>query len=458
MSTGPDTVTDSEWAAVLRVLRIAADAGAPLPDRAALERLVQPIARAARRRRRSAPPDADEEERRREQSGRDRITAAEKDRNLRRGTAMQQLHLHGENAAEGTGGTLAGKSSGCHICGTAYREIDPHYHRLCPPCALENHARREERVDLSGRIALVTGGRIKIGHATALRLLRQGARVLVTTRFPHDAVHRFAREQDFKQWRDRLEIHGLDFLDPRTVLTFAAKLDSTLPWLDILINNAAQTVKRPDAFYAPALAMQQAALPPGAESCLHPAAAPSPLSPAIPTLTAALDRHGQPHDDRPANSWSLRMHEVPPRELLEVLLVNTAAPALLVTALKPLLLRSPHPQRFIVNATGADGRFDAPGKPDRHPHVNMSKAALNMLTRTAAGDYARDHIYMNSVDTGWVSDESPAPEAASRTARGWTPPLDETDAAARLCAPIADTLRGDLLWGRLFRHYHAAAW
>lgn len=451
------SVTPDEWAAALRVLRLAADADAPLPDRAELERLIQPVARAARRRRRSAPPDANETARRQEQSRRDLAVSAAKDRKLRRGTAMQQLHLHGETA-EGTGGTLAGKAASCHICGLPYREIDPHYHRLCPPCAQENRTRRAEHVDLSGRIALVTGGRIKIGFATALRLLRQGARVLVTTRFPHDAAHRFAREDDFAQWRDRLEIHGLDFLDPRTVLTFSSKLDASLPHLDILINNAAQTVKRPDTFYAPALAMQHAALPPGAASCLHTGDPLPSLSPSIPILTIALDRHGQPRDDRPANSWSLRLHDVPPGELLEVLLVNAAAPALLATALKPLLLRSPHPARFIVNATGMDGRFDAPGKSPRHPHVNMSKAALNMLTRTAAADYARDRIYMNSVDTGWISDESPVSAAGSRAARGWTPPLDEADAAARLCAPIADGMRGDLHRGHLFRHYRSSAW
>src|SRR5690349_20727548 len=112
------TVTDSEWSAALRVLRLAADAAAPLPDRAELERLIQPVARAARRRRRSTPPDASEAERREEQSRRDRAAAAEKDRDLRRGTAMQQLHLHGA-AVAGTGGTLTGKSSDCHICGAA---------------------------------------------------------------------------------------------------------------------------------------------------------------------------------------------------------------------------------------------------------------------------------------------------------------------------------------------------
>jgi len=450
------TLSDADWEAALRVLRAAADPNTILPDRAALERLVQPVAKAARRRRRTGTPDEAETARREEQSRTDKTSAKARDRALRRGTAMQQLHLEGTLAA-GSGGKVSGPSLRCHICGDAYREMDARYHRLCPPCAQENHFRREQRVDLSGRIALVTGGRIKIGHATALRLLRQGARVVATTRFAHDAAHRFAGEADFAAWRDRLEIHALDFMDPRRVLNFAESLSEHLPWLDILINNAAQTVKRPADFYAPALAREQAALPPGAARVLaleHSQGENGQII--LPPLP--LDRHGQPRDSRTENSWSLRLHEVPPAELLEALLVNSAAPALLTAVLKPLLQRSPFPHRFIVNATGLDGRFEAPGKSSRHPHVNMSKAALNMLTRTAAADYAASGIYMNSVDTGWVSDEAPAPMAEARAAAGWTPPLDESDAAARLCAPIVDGLTGEPSFGLLLRHYHPCPW
>lgn len=259
------SISQGDWEAALRVLRMAADADAALPDRAELERLIQPIAKSARRRRRAAAaPDEAAEIRRLEQSQRDKTTARQRDAALRRGTEVQQLHLEGMHTT-GTGGALSGPSQHCHICGAAYRELDARYHRLCPPCAAENRLRREQSADLSGRIALVTGGRIKIGYATALRLLRQGARVVVTTRFAHDAAHRFTQEPDFEDWRSRLEIHGLDFVDPRGVLGFAEALHASLPWLDILINNAAQTVKRPPSFYAAALAMSQAALPEGAK-------------------------------------------------------------------------------------------------------------------------------------------------------------------------------------------------
>ncbi|MES2707330.1 MAG: SDR family oxidoreductase [Verrucomicrobiota bacterium] len=474
-----EPVSPEDWLAALRVLHAALDeTAAPLPDRAELERLACRLAKAARKKRRSSPPSSEEAEERGLQSTEARAQAAAHDRALLAGTAMQRTHLTG-TGIPGKGGQLRGPSRGCHICGADFREIDALYHRLCPPCAAENRRRREQSADLSGRVALVTGGRIKIGRATALRLLRLGARVLVTTRFPHDAAQRFAEEPDFEVWRGRLEIHGLDFLDPRSVLAFAAGLEKTLPCLDILINNAAQTVKRPDSFYAPALARQLQPLPPAAAALLGgggvertstgtgelaesetvPATATAPWESV--TLTAwpgVLDRHGLPPDPRDHNSWTLRAHEVPPGELLEVLLVNAAAPAFLVSALKPLLLRSPHPDRFIVNATGTDGRFGVPSKPSAHPHINMGKAALNMLTCTAAADYAADRIHMNSVDTGWVSDESGHATREARAAAGWTPPLDMADAAARLCAPVLDGITGEPYSGLLLRHYHPASW
>jgi NAD(P)-dependent dehydrogenase (short-subunit alcohol dehydrogenase family) len=123
-----------------------------------------------------------------------------------------------------------------------------------------------------------------------------------------------------------------------------------------------------------------------------------------------------------------------------------------------MLRRSPWPDRFIVNATGTDGRFGVPSKPSEHPHINMGKAALNMLTCTAAADYAADRIFMNSVDTAWVSDESGHAKREPRAAAGWCPPLDMADAAARLCAPVHDEVTGTPYSGLLLRHYHPAPW
>jgi len=493
MSDAP--ISPESWAAALDVLRkVAANPEVAL-DLPALERAVQPIAKQARRRRRAAgEPTEDELARREAQSQTDRRERGAHDEALIRSTELHQIHHGGANsgespsassaenagAAKGAGtanslnvGVLQKKPRDCHICSRSYREVDAFYHRLCPECAAENRTRREQRVDLAGRIALVTGGRVKIGHATALRLLRNGARVIVTTRFPHEAAHRFSKAPDFEAWRERLQIYALDLLDLRGVLDFGERLAVELPALDILINNAAQTVKRPPSFYAPAMAYESEQgnlLLPSAQALVastsfvtmgdasvsHSNATAS--AAALRIWTGKLDRHGQPEDLRDANSWTLRSHEVPPAELLEALVVNAAAPSILTAQLRPLLLRSPHRARFIVNATGLDGRFDTPGKTSRHAHVNMSKAALNMLTRTAAEDYAQDGIYMNSVDTGWISDEAGFSAREQRRQSGWAPPLDEVDAAARLCAPLFDGIQGSPASGLLYRHYHPSAW
>ena len=90
----------------------------------------------------------------------------------------------------------------------------------------------------------------------------------------------------------------------------------------------------------------------------------------------------------------------------------------------------------------------------------MAKAALNMLTRTSAADYARDGIHMNSVDTGWVSDEDPAALAQKkREEHGFHPPLDIVDGAARICDPIFSGLEsGEHVSGVFFKDYRPTEW
>lgn len=112
-----------------------------------------------------------------------------------------------------------------------------------------------------------------------------------------------------------------------------------------------------------------------------------------------VDRHRQPIDRREEHRWTYRLDEVPPGELVEVLFGNSAAPVMLTGHLKPLLQRAPARDRYLVHVGGLDGRFHSYSKNEKHPHVNMSKAALNMMTRTVAQDRARTGIYMTSVDT-----------------------------------------------------------
>ncbi len=331
----------------------------------------------------------------------------------------------------------------CYICKQPFQDVHFFYHLLCPQCAAFNYEMRSLSADLRGRTALVTGGRVKIGFQTVLRLLRDGARVIVTTRFPHAAARRFHAEADSQDWHERLHLYGLDLRNIPAVEQFAQHLLERESHLDILIHNAAQTIRRPAGFYQDLMAQEerpQEFLSLAARSLVMQD------SPGHMSLTKAvsdvlpLDRfhdHEELVDSRDMNSWLLRLHEVTPHEMLEVQLVNSVAPFMLNCRLKPLLLRSPQTRRFIVNVSAVEGQF-ARNKTVYHPHTNMAKAALNMMTRTSGADYVADSIYMTSVDTGWVTDENPTPKRnRNQEELGFYAPLDPLDGMARIYHPVA---------------------
>jgi NAD(P)-dependent dehydrogenase (short-subunit alcohol dehydrogenase family) len=393
----------------------------------------------------------------------------------------------------------------CYVCKQAFVRVHFFYDAMCPDCAAFNWQKRSQTADCRGRVALVTGGRLKIGQQAVLKLLRAGATVIATTRFPHDAAKRYASEPDFEDWRDRLHVHGLDLRHAPSVEIFARYVDATFPQLDLLVNNAAQTVRRPTGFYAHLLPTESEAPPPPARALLRsheelkgrisghvPQLGESPTltglalptgSPAMGVLASAAlsqvpavwddvtsgrdvfppdryDQDLQQVDLRTMNSWRMTLADVPSAEMIEVQLVNSVAPFVLCARLKPAMLRNNTMDRHVVNVSAMEGVFSRGTKTDKHPHTNMAKAALNMMTLTSAPDYAKDGIWMNAVDTGWVTDEDPA-HTVERKIRehDFQPPLDIVDGAARVLDPFFVGLNtGEHVSGKFLKDYAPSSW
>ena len=395
-----------------------------------------------------------------------------------------------------TQGALAGvllRARPCYICKQDYTQVDAFYHQLCPACAAVNRGHRDARTDLTGKRALLTGGRAKIGMYIALRLLRDGAHTTITTRFPNDAVRRFTEMPDSADWLHRLRIVGIDLRDPAQVVALADSVAQAGP-LDILINNAAQTVRRSPGAYAPLAAAESDPLPDGPLPDLltfdhisdaHPMALAGTLSehpsPHLPealrggelsrlALVAgsasnelieagrAIDAGGLVPDLHTVNSWTQRVDQVDALEMLEVQLCNMTAPFILVSRLRAAMAGSAAHRKYVVNVSAMEGIFSRGYKGAGHPHTNMAKAALNMLTRTSAAEMLSDGILMTAVDTGWITDERPHFTKVRLAEEGFHAPLDLVDGAARVYDPIVQGEAGNDLYGCFLKDYEPADW
>ena len=429
-------------------------------------------------------------------------------RSAREASVFEAPQLILNAAPEGEEAPELSSARNCYVCKKEYTKLHHFYDAMCPECGEFNYLKRFQEADLTDQVAVVTGSRLKIGYHIVLMLLRSGATVVATTRFPVDSSLRYAKEADFQEWGHRLKIHGLDLRHIPSVEIFCNFIEQKYERLDILINNAAQTVRRPAGFYAHLMPNEELvaeALPPFAREtlmdhhhCLNELDAIAPKSPSknnmlpvswhapepgiglrksaklsqIPysfdnSLTTQevfpegeLDADLQQVDLRKTNSWRLKLGEIETPEMVEVQLVNSVAPFVLCNRLSALMKKQETGMKHIINVSAMEGKFHRFKKEDRHPHTNMAKAALNMLTHTSASGLAKHGIYMNAVDTGWVTDEDPAELSKHKEeVHDFQPPLDIVDGAARVMDPLLNGINTGKHWsGKFLKDYFPIDW
>ncbi|MDR2950452.1 MAG: SDR family oxidoreductase [Prevotella sp.] len=445
--------TEEEWNTCIKVLTALKDNPFDNPDNETFKTLITKIHKNARKTIRKD----NSQERRNEDI--DILLSSEIAKQAKNNTSTYSGHKIESNSYQ-----QLNSFDNCYACNQPFDKMHFFYSRLCPECAEYNYQQRFESIDLTGRNVILTGGRVKIGYATALKILRSEANLIVSSRFPSLALDQLSNEPDYPEWKDRLIVYGLDLRNLRAVEDFVSYVKTEFETLDILINNAAQTIKYPDNYYVPLINNEALALKKlGGQNKLLPNKTPVTnqtnfLELKDMPITFDKNRFGQPVDNREKNSWNSKLDEISMYELLEVNLINQISPYLLIKGLKSLFLKSQYPDRFIINVTSSEGQFSYTNKTIFHPHTNMTKAALNMMTRTSAEEFAEDSIYMNCVDVGWVSTGAKEELRKKQFEQGYIPPLDSVDGAARILHPIREIITGNKIFGKLLKNYKETNW
>jgi NAD(P)-dependent dehydrogenase (short-subunit alcohol dehydrogenase family) len=423
----------------------------------------------------------------------------------------------------------------CYICKQklGLDNISKFYGSLCTKCGDYNYSFRTMKLDFTGRIAIVTGGRIKIGFYIVKKLLSYGCKVITTSRFPKDALFKFKEDPEYDLWKNNLIIYPIDFRIIQSTMNFVKYIEKNFSHIDFLINNAAQTVRRTTEYYEYLMPIEVKKLPNDDNEKIikndyllvqkqvseefekdklkkksenendnifkfdiqkesekkqiinslvslikknkEESDETIPLSVIASQIkimeekeqpkVAIMGGDGQPYDfSKGKNSWNFELDEIPLEEFIEVQIINAWTPYYLCVKLKPLMMQSPYPDKYIVNVTSVEGIFNH-YKRSSHVHTNMAKAALNMFTRTC-GSYLKDMgIYMTCVDTGWVSPMNEINKIMNVDTKDnfeqefTNIPLDELDGAMRVLHPIIEGIKNkNYLYGILLKDYEKSDW
>lgn len=371
------------------------------------------------------------------------------------------------------------KHKTCYICRerTPLKENEQIFSNVsmnfkCTKCEHLNETKRSIKTDLQNKVAIVTGARVKIGFETAIRLLECGCQVIATSRFVGDMICRYQAHPKYNEFKHLVTFYAIDLRYMNDINNFYNYVKNKFVKLDILIHNAAQTIRRPKEFYQhmiPNEKLQCGLLTNGENELVSncstvvlPNGIDKHLFNVFNVLESddltnfpndSLDANGEQIDLRKSNTWTKTLENVEIKELTELLTINTVSPFYMNQLFIGMLKNANG--SYIVNVSSMEGVFNMKTKSKNHPHTNMAKAALNMMTRTSAQDYYQHKIYMVSVDTGWVTNEFPH----GHKSQNHTVPLDNLDGACRVLDPVFDYFNGKTpVYGVFLKDYMVSDW